>query len=164
MVVLSPMPTNADTTYRLGRPEDAPAVRALLLASHLSVPLPTDRERLTQSTIGQIFTAVCQQGSEIIGVLQWRNLGEELEILDLAIETTHRRAGYAAFLLENLLREAAQTGAHHIFLEVRESNSPAIALYSKFGFTRAGRRPNYYRDPAEAAVLMQRKLPALRQG
>jgi [ribosomal protein S18]-alanine N-acetyltransferase len=158
------MPSNAATTYRLGRPEDVPAIHAIFREARLSVPLPTDRERLTRSTIGEIFTAVCQQGAEVIGVLQWRNLGDELEILDLAVARKHRRAGHAAFLLENFLPEAAQTGAHCIFLEVRESNTPAIALYTKFGFTRAGRRPSYYRDPVESALLMQRSLPKVEQG
>ena len=41
-----------------------------------------------------------------------------------------------------------------ITLEVRESNSAAISLYSKFGFIKAGERKNYYSDPTEAAVLM----------
>ena len=145
-------------TYRLSGPEDASAIRAILQEARLSLPLPTDRERHTRSPIGEIFTAVCQRESGISGVLQWRNLGEELEILDLAVATKHRRAGHASFILEHFLREAAQTGAHHIFLEVRESNTAAIALYTKFGFTRAGLRPNYYRDPAEAALLMRRAL------
>jgi ribosomal-protein-alanine acetyltransferase len=158
------MPSEAATTYRLGRPEDASAIQAIFREALLTVPRPTDRERVTRSPIGEIFTAVCQQGSEIVGVLQWRNLGEELEILDLAVATKYRRAGHASFLLENFLPEAGQTGAHYIFLEVRESNTPAIALYTKFGFTRAGRRPNYYRDPAEAALLMQRSLSKVEPG
>jgi ribosomal-protein-alanine N-acetyltransferase len=158
------MPPHTETIYRLGRPEDAPAIHAILREARLSVPLPTDRERLTRSPIGEIYTAVCQQGSEITGVLQWRNLGEELEILDLAVATKLRRAGHASFLLEKFLREARSTGAHSIFLEVRESNAPAVALYTKFGFVRAGRRPNYYRNPTEAALLMQRALPGVEQG
>jgi ribosomal-protein-alanine acetyltransferase len=158
------MPSEAATTYRRGRSEDAPAIHAIFREARLSVPLPTDRERLTRSPIGEIFTAVCQQGSEIIGALQWRNLGEELEILDLAVAPKHRCAGHAAFLLKNFLHEAAQTGAQYIFLEVRESNTAAIALYTKFGFTRAGRRPNYYRDPAEAALLMQHSFSKVEQG
>jgi ribosomal-protein-alanine N-acetyltransferase len=158
------MSSEAANEYRAGRPEDAGAIQAILREAQLSVPHPTDRERLTHSTIGQIYTAVCQQGSEIRGVLQWRNLGEELEILDLAVAAKRRRCGCASFLLENFLREAARGGARNIFLEVRESNAAAIALYGKFGFTRAGRRPNYYRHPAEAAVLMQRTLPGVKQG
>lgn len=158
------MHPHTETIYRLGCPEDASAVHAILREARLSVPLPTDRERLTHSPIGEIYTAVCQQGSEITGVLQWRDLGEELEILDLAVATRNRRAGHASFLLENFLREAGPTGARHIFLEVRESNVAAIALYTKFGFARAGRRPNYYRNPTEAALLMQRALPGVKQG
>lgn len=149
------MPAKDATIYRLGCPEDAPAIRAILQEARLSFPQPADRERHTRSPIGRVFAAVCQQGMDIRGVLQWRDLAEELEILGLAVAAKHRRAGHASFLLENFLREAALTAARHIFLEVRESNTPAVALYDKFGFTRVGCRPNYYREPVEAAVLMR---------
>ena len=158
------MPCGPATTYRRSRPEDHYAIKEILSEANLSLPLPSDRERTTQSPIGHVFTAVCQQGNYISGVLQWRNLGEELEILELAVSTKHRRQGHASFMLENFLREAAHTGERQIYLEVRESNLPAIGLYTKFGFSRAGRRPNYYRDPTEAALLMQRAIPSVRQG
>jgi ribosomal protein S18 acetylase RimI-like enzyme len=45
-----------------------------------------------------------------------------------------------------------------VFLEVRESNAPAIAFYLKYGLAKSGRRPGYYRDPAEAAIVMEKKL------
>ena len=45
-----------------------------------------------------------------------------------------------------------------LFLEVRESNLPAIRLYQSAGFATTGRRPNYYHHPAEAALLMNLKL------
>jgi ribosomal protein S18 acetylase RimI-like enzyme len=43
-------------------------------------------------------------------------------------------------------------------MEVRESNAGAIAFYQKQGFSKSGRRPGYYRDPVEAAILMEKKL------
>ena len=154
--------TNSDRdstrVFRSGLPEDAEAIRAILHESNLSIPAPGEHERITHSQIGQILRSVCEEGGVIIGVLQWRYLGEELEILDLAIAKDHRRRGYGAFMLENLLRKAAASGVRQIFLEVRESNAPAVALYKIFGFAQSGRRPNYYRDPVEAALVMQLKL------
>ena len=50
----------------------------------------------------------------------------------------------------------AVDGAKLFFLEVRESNTPAIALYKKLGFTKSGMRNNYYTNPVENAVLMSK--------
>lgn len=76
----------------------------------------------------------------------------EREILNLAVAPTFRRLGVATALLN---QELARGGVH--FLEVRESNRPALALYSKIGFVRVGRRPDYYRSPVEAAIVMKMK-------
>jgi ribosomal-protein-alanine N-acetyltransferase len=61
-------------------------------------------------------------------------------------------------LIDNVLREARKNGALAILLEVRESNAAARALYAKVGFREEGRRPRYYRDPDEDAVLMRLRL------
>ncbi|MFM7785631.1 MAG: GNAT family N-acetyltransferase, partial [Gammaproteobacteria bacterium] len=71
-----------------------------------------------------------------------------------------RRRGIARSLLGEALREAAIAGARRCFLEVRESNAPAIALYSAAGFRIDARRKGYYRsaDGPEDALLMSREL------
>jgi len=94
----------------------------------------------------------------VVGVLQWRLVDPEAEILDLAVAQVQRRKGHARFLLERFLQLAAKNGVREVFLEVRESNAAAIALYTNFGFSRSGRRPNYYSHPTEAALLLKRKL------
>jgi len=144
--------------FRAALPADAQTIRSLLVESHLSAPSVGDLERVTHSLIGEIRTFVCEQEGHVIGVLQWRNLGEEAEILDLAVPRSHRRQGHAAFLLENFLHGAAQSAVQGIFLEVRASNAAAIALYRKFGFQISGRRSNYYRNPDENALLMRLPL------
>lgn len=146
--------------FRPGRPEDAEAIRSIFVGSNLSAPAMGDLERATHSRIGEILTFICEQGHEPAGVLQWRHLGEEAEILDLAIRLELRRQGLASFLLQNFLDYVSHSDVRAIFLEVRESNSPAIALYKKFGFQIAGRRPDYYRNPQESALLMNLLFPA----
>ncbi len=101
---------------------------------------------------------VCERNREVVGVLQWRLVEPEAEILDLAVAQAHRRRGHAKFLLEQFLELAGKNGVREVFLEVRESNAAAIALYTNFGFSRSGRRPNYYNHPTEAALLLKRKL------
>ena len=81
----------------------------------------------------------------------------EREILNLAVDIPYRRKGIAARLLE---AELARGGIH--FLEVRESNNAAQMLYRKFGFREIARRPEYYRAPVEAAMVM-RSYPGLQR-
>jgi hypothetical protein len=61
-------------------------------------------------------------------------------------------------LLKAALEQFVGRGVSRVFLEVRESNEAGIAFYTKHGFAKTGRRPKYYTDPAEAAVLMEKKL------
>ena len=163
MPVHAPSPLDDDNAkaqrhYRSAVSEDVDAIHQILREANLSIPRPEDREQATHHPIGQIFTVVCEFGGAVLGVLQWRDLGDELEILDLAVLNSCRRSGHGSFLLQKFLRDTVQTAARQIFLEVRESNLPAIALYQKFGFAISGRRPNYYRHPPEAALLMQRAV------
>ena len=76
----------------------------------------------------------------------------EREILNVAVDSFSRRLGTATALLETEL----QSGATYS-LEVRESNVAAQTLYRKLGFQEIGRRKNYYRQPAETAIVMQKK-------
>lgn len=140
--------------FRPGRTQDGEAIRAILVGSNLSAPALGDLERATHTRIGEILTFVCEQDHEPVGVLQWRHVGEEAEILDLAIRQDHRRRGLALFLLQNFLDHLSHSAVRAIFLEVRESNSAAIALYKKVGFQISGRRASYYRNPEESALLM----------
>jgi ribosomal-protein-alanine N-acetyltransferase len=76
----------------------------------------------------------------------------EREILNLAVAPAYRRMGIATALLKY---ELARGGVH--FLEVRESNRAALALYGKIGFVPAGRRAEYYQSPIEGAIVMKMK-------
>ncbi len=76
----------------------------------------------------------------------------EREILNLAVAPYWRRRGIARQLLE--LELSASPGATW-FLEVRESNAPARNLYQQLGFTPVGRRPGYYDNPPDAAIVMR---------
>jgi ribosomal-protein-alanine N-acetyltransferase len=71
--------------------------------------------------------------------------------LNLAVDPPARRKGVALRLLEHALK--GQQGLY--FLEVRESNTAAIALYESIGFQRVGVRKNYYSDPQEEGIVMR---------
>lgn len=85
-------------------------------------------------------------------------LGEEAEIADLAVAPEARRRGIARRLLERVLLDLESRGVAAVFLEVRESNVAARALYASHGFEAVGRRTGYYRQPPEDALLLKREI------
>jgi [ribosomal protein S18]-alanine N-acetyltransferase len=78
----------------------------------------------------------------------------EMQILNVAVHPDHRRRGHAARLLRHILAEAQEKHVTVVSLEVRASNHAAQALYRRFGFRDVGRRPRYYADNGEDALLM----------
>ncbi len=78
---------------------------------------------------------------------------DELEIVNIATHSSHRRNGHAYKLLSLVLQVAAQMGIKKIFLEVRPSNTPAIALYERLGFICVDARKGYYQDTGENALI-----------
>ena len=55
------------------------------------------------------------------------------------------------------MEELKERDSHSLTLEVRSSNAPARALYEKLGFAQVGRRPNYYRNPKEDALILRKE-------
>jgi ribosomal-protein-alanine N-acetyltransferase len=76
-------------------------------------------------------------------------------VMNVSVDPDLRRQGIAAALLGALL-ERVDDGNAQITLEVRPTNPGAIALYERFGFRSAGRRPRYYQDNGEDALVMWR--------
>jgi ribosomal-protein-alanine N-acetyltransferase len=81
---------------------------------------------------------------------------DEGEILNLAVAPSGRRHGLGRALVEAMLRLLAERDVHQVYLEVRESNAPARALYAAEGFREVGRRKQYYRRPVEDAIVLRR--------
>lgn len=78
---------------------------------------------------------------------------DELHLLNIAVKPLFRRRGFGAKLLEDLKSLVREEDASCALLEVRESNLPAQTLYTQRGFVLEGRRPRYYRNPVEDALL-----------
>jgi [ribosomal protein S18]-alanine N-acetyltransferase len=135
---------------------DAPAVEAILRRSPEAAAWTLNSlERLQlRGEVGWVI----DWGGAVCGFLVIRTVAQEAEILNLSVDPARRRAGNATALLLAALRECRALRVKKIFLEVRESNLPAISFYEKHGFVRNGRRAAYYQNPTEAAVLMMREL------
>jgi ribosomal-protein-alanine N-acetyltransferase len=103
---------------------------------------------------------VVEEHSQLQGFIAARGVLNEWEIESIAVREAVRRRGLASRLLGEFLQRTQIQGAKHIFLEVRESNRAARALYVKWAFVEAGRRPAYYRDPPEDALILKFSFPA----
>jgi [ribosomal protein S18]-alanine N-acetyltransferase len=102
-----------------------------------------------------IVAMVRAEDAEVIGFILGRQVADEGEILNLAVSPARRRRGEGAALLGAALSEFRARRVRRLFLEVRESNETAMAFYRRHGFSKTGRRTGYYREPDEAAVLME---------
>ncbi len=90
----------------------------------------------------------------IAGYIVARETAGELHINNVAVRSEYRRRGIGATLLNRVLTEARRRKANAAFLEVRSGNQAAQTLYEKSGFKAIARRPNYYSEPLEDAVVM----------
>jgi ribosomal-protein-alanine N-acetyltransferase len=135
---------DAAAVYALGR--SAPEVGQWSEASY---------ERLGE--IGQKGW-VSVDGGILNGFIVVRILSPEMEILNLVVAAGSRRRGVAAKLFASAQEEAREQNVSRVFLEVRESNSAAITFYERIGFSKMGLRADYYRDPLEDAILMEKGI------
>lgn len=87
------------------------------------------------------------------GFALWRRLGEEGEILSIAVDAPARGRGMAKALLAEIIVTAEALRLSALFLEVDAGNAPALALYRRAHFADVGRRKRYYRNGADALVL-----------
>jgi ribosomal-protein-alanine N-acetyltransferase len=91
-------------------------------------------------------------------VLGARKVADEFELETIVVSLPARRLGAGTSLLRAFLDVARRSDVTAVFLEVRESNAAARALYDKFTFHQTGRRPRYYRDPQEDAIIYRLDL------
>ena len=96
----------------------------------------------------------------VVAFLLGRLVGEEMEVLNLAVLPEQRRRGIGRGLLEEALAQGRAQGARQCWLELRASNAGALAFYRAQGFEESQRRPRYYRQPEEDAIVCVRHLAA----
>jgi ribosomal-protein-alanine acetyltransferase len=139
--------------------EDAGRVSEILREASEAVFWPEAGVKEALSWPGTLGFVVESAGI-VTAFLLARQIADEAEILNLAVEKESRRKGQAGVLLRSVEGELRARGVKRLFLEVREANEPAIAFYENHSFCESGRRPAYYRDPPEAAILMEKRLTA----
>ncbi|MBA3917992.1 MAG: ribosomal-protein-alanine N-acetyltransferase [Gemmatimonas sp.] len=134
---------------------DLSAVAAIEAASFSDAWPRSAFAELMPRGYARLRVAVTGNG-EVCGYCVLLLAGGEGEIANIATHPAWRGRGVGRSLLREALAAADEALAEAIFLEVRESNAAARALYAAQGFVQVGRRKQYYQQPAEDALVMRR--------
>ena len=101
---------------------------------------------------------VAVEDDAVLGYIGSQTVLDESDMMNVAVSPAHRRKGIAEALVLALADALREKGSVKLALEVRASNAPAITLYEKLDFKPIGLRKNYYRNPKEDALIMQKEL------
>jgi ribosomal-protein-alanine N-acetyltransferase len=139
------------------REEDLDAVLAIELRAY---PFPWTRGIFQDRLRADYPAWVLQRDGAIIGYGMLSIAADEAHVLNVCTAPEEQGQGHGRRLLRALLLLARGRGAQRVFLEVRPSNTVAIALYHDEGFNEIGRRPRYYpaRGGREDAIVMAMEL------
>jgi len=118
-----------------------------------SSPWSKDEIRATFFREDSIYCVAEKEGA-VIAYAAFFFVLNEANVINVAVDPEYRRQGVAKKLMEFIFIQAAKQGVEKIILEVRESNKPAIDLYTSFGFKNEGVRKNFYEKPAENGIVM----------
>ena len=100
---------------------------------------------------------VAVDGDTVAGYVGSQSVMGWADMMNIAVHPEYRRQGVAQELVERLVAALMANEVTCLTLEVRASNEPAKALYAKLGFQQVGRRPNYYRNPKEDALILRKE-------
>lgn len=100
---------------------------------------------------------VAMEDGQLAGYVGSQSVMGESDMMNLAVDPDFRRRGVGQSLVRALIEALGKQGNHCLSLEVRASNAPALALYQNLGFAQVGRRPNYYRNPKENALILRKE-------
>lgn len=134
--------------------DDVPAVARIdKMSFTLPWPEHSFRYEAADNRVARCYVAEDDEGQIVAMIVSWIIL-DELHIATIAVHPSFRRQGIGAKILTEALKEGQRVGVKRAFLEVRVGNEGAQAMYRRFGFEVTGKRPHYYRDNGEDAILM----------
>ena len=101
---------------------------------------------------------VAEVDGVVAGYVGSQTVLDASDMMNLAVSPDYRRQGIGQALVEALVEYLRENKVLALLLEVRVSNTPAIALYESLGFVQVGRRPKYYHNPREDALILRKEL------
>ncbi len=135
-------------------------VDAVLDIETASFPAPWHRAsfegELLEKTACALAVRQPQDGGQghLVAYVFFRLTEDIMHVMNLAVDSGYRRQGVATLLIQNSMTLARKHGMRKVYLEVRPSNYPAIGLYEKMGFCEIARKPGYYLETGEDAIVM----------
>ena len=100
---------------------------------------------------------VAMDGQKVVGYVGSQSVMGWADMMNLAVAPDYRRMGIGEKLVTELIHHLKENEVSCLTLEVRLSNSSATALYTKLGFVEVGRRPGYYHNPREDALILRKE-------
>ena len=101
---------------------------------------------------------VAVEGETVAGYVGSQTVCNETDMMNVAVTADCRRRGIGEQLVTALVEELKTIDSHCLTLEVRASNTSAQAMYEKLGFVEIGRRPRYYQNPKEDALILRKEF------
>ena len=101
---------------------------------------------------------VAVEGETVAGYVGSQTVCNETDMMNVAVTADFRRRGIGEQLVTALVEELKTIDSHCLTLEVRASNTSAQAMYEKLGFVEIGRRPRYYQNPKEDALILRKEF------
>lgn len=133
--------------------------RQILEIENLSFPSPWTLNSFIQEInrlISHFWALTIDK--ELAGYICFWIVSGEIHLMNIAVHPGKRGNGFGHYMLRKMIKVGKSKAVQTAWLEVRPSNLIAIALYQKMGFRETGRRPRYYADTKEDAVVMSLPL------
>ena len=100
---------------------------------------------------------VAVDSGKVVGYVGSQSVLGWADMMNLAVDPAYRKQGVGRALICNLINRLKANKVTCLTLEVRVSNEPAVSLYRSMGFTEVGRRPGYYHNPKEDALILRKE-------
>lgn len=140
--------------YRLMSTSDVEQVAAL---EKLCFSAPWSENSIRSELTNPLsLWVVAAENDRLAGYVGSQSVMGEADMMNLAVDPAYRRQGIGTGLVSVLVDKLRTNGITCLMLEVRASNAQAIGLYQQLGFVQVGRRPNYYSNPKEDALILRK--------
>lgn len=131
----------------------------VLIIENTSFSTPWSREAFDRDMNNDMAMYLCiEYDKKVVAYAGFWKVFDEAHVTNVAVLPEYRGKGISKVLMHSLFNLASTNYINRMTLEVRESNYIAINLYTKLGFENCGKRPNYYRQPLEDAIIMWKEL------
>lgn len=136
--------------------QDVPAIAEL---EKLCFSDPWSENSIASELVNPLsYWLVAEDNGKIAGYVGSQAVLDAADMMNLAVSPDYRQQGVGQALVNGLVAYLEQNNVIALLLEVRVSNMPAISLYEKLGFIQVGRRPKYYHNPREDALILRKEL------